>query len=218
MFKKIRVFVLLLAISSGIVAQIVSPSYASEEKEINNQKVSITEIASNNLLIEGEDGSSELLNYSEVNENGNGRITVNDNVTGESYYFELREDGSIYSSKTNMVVEDLVAIQPRSTTSYITKYYSYKLIVTMVGTYLTLAGVVGGIVALLVRAGIKVAGAKIMALISEITGVMSGITLLNPSSKHGIAIKFKAVKHYRWRAGRKTVYSTDYTPISAWKY
>lgn len=138
MFKKIRVFVLLLAISSGIVAQIVSPSYASEEKEINNQKVSITEIASNNLLIEGEDGSSELLNYSEVNKNGNGRITVNDNVTGKSYYFELREDGSIYSSKTNMVVEDPVAIQPRSTTSYMTKYYSYKLIVTMVGTYLRL--------------------------------------------------------------------------------
>ena len=218
MFKKIRVFVLLLAISSGIVAQIVSPSYASEEKEINDQKVSIMEIASNNLLIEGEDGSSELLNYSEVNENGNGRITVNDNVTGESYYFELREDGSIYSSKTNMVVEDPVAIQPRSTTSYITKYYSYKLIVTMVGTYLTLAGVAGGIVALLVRAGIKVAGAKIMALISEITGVMSGITLLNPSSKHGIAIRFKVVKYYRWRAGRKSVYGTDYTPISAWKY
>lgn len=218
MFKKIRVFVLLLAISSGIVAQIVSPSYASEEKEINNQKVSITEIASNNLLIEGEDGSSELLNYSEVNKNGNGRITVNDNVTGKSYYFELREDGSIYSSKTNMVVEDPVAIQPRSTTSYMTKYYSYKLIVTMVGTYLTLAGIAGGIVALLVRAGIKVAGAKIVALISEITGVMSGITLLNPSSKHGIAIKFKVVKYYRWRAGRKGVYRTDYTPISAWKY
>lgn len=216
--KKMKSIILTLAIVSGIFFQTVSYVSASEVKEFNDKKISIIEINTETLLINGEDGSSETLKYESLDEKGNGKIAIQDNVTGEKYFFELREDGSIYSSKTGKIVEESITIQPRSTTSYVTKYYSYKQIVTMLGTGLTLAGIAGGIAGLLARSGIKVAGQKIIALIADISGVMGAISLTNPSSNHGIAVKLKATKYYRFRAGRKTVYRTDYTPLKAWRY
>ena len=212
---------LIVTLSMALVLLLQSVFFVSAYEIRNAKNYTVIQLSNNNILIKGEDGSSETLNlnYLRQTKNGNiGKIYIHDNIQNNDYYFEYRNDGSVYSSKTGKIISPEINIQDRSSTSYIDKYYSYKQIYQMVGTVTTIAGFAGGIVGLAVRSGIVIAGSSIIELISNLSGIIGPIGLLSGSDKHGIAIRYKVTKYYRRRAGMRTCYRTDFTPVKAWKY
>lgn len=207
---------------ASILLQYSSPVFASENLNIN-EDVNIIALSENTVTVsDGED--SYIVS---VEENDSYKLVTIKNSRSDKTEF-IREDkinNKVYSSITGETIdlnsnsgfeaspESVLTIKERSDTSYETKYISYASIKRIVGNAASKGAVIGAILFFIPWAQ-QIGGA--IGSISTIVAYLN--SHVSPSSNHGIKLKIKVTKHYRTRLGKRRLYKTDRSIVSASTY